>query len=76
MEAQFRQLAFNERPESLVGYGKTTFTPEEDVRNHLYTLHLSLVMVTECTYRDYDTDEVQQFALRLLETTMHWLKTH
>ncbi|MFW5713668.1 MAG: phosphotransferase family protein, partial [Brevefilum sp.] len=53
MEAQFRQLAFNALPESLRGYGKTSFTHEEEVRNHLYTLHLALVMVTECYYREY-----------------------
>ena len=74
MEAQFRPLALGELPESLRGYGKTTFTPEEDVRNHLYTLHLALVMVTECTYRDYDTDGVRKFALSLLKTTMNWFK--
>jgi aminoglycoside phosphotransferase (APT) family kinase protein len=74
MEAQFRPLALGELPDSLRGYGKTTFTPEEDVRNHLYTLHLALVMVTECYYRDYDTDEVNKFALNLLSMTLNSLK--
>lgn len=74
MEAQFRQLNFEEMPESLKGYGKTTFTPEEEERNHLYTLHLALVMITEYYYRDYDTNETQNFALGLLEKAMQWLR--
>jgi len=73
MEAQFRLLAFDKLPESLKAYGKTTFSTEELVRNHLYDLHLALVMVTECYYRDYDTDEVRVFALRLLNTAMNAL---
>lgn len=74
MEAQFRPLAFGELPESLIGYGKTTFTSEEDGRNHLYTLLLALVMVSECYYRDYDTDEVRNFALKLLNTAVNALR--
>jgi hypothetical protein len=74
MEAQFRPLTLEKFPGNLWGYGKTTFTPQEDVRNHLYTLHLALVMVTEYTYRDYDTDEVRYFARGLLSQAMHWLR--
>ncbi len=76
MEAQFRALAFGGVSESMQGYGKTTFTHEEDERCHLYTLHLALVMKTECYYRNYDTDEVSNMAMMLLVPTMQWLQEH
>jgi aminoglycoside phosphotransferase (APT) family kinase protein len=74
MEAQFRALAFGGISESMQGYGKTTFTHEEDERCHLYTLHLALVMKTECYYRNYDTDEVSKLAKKLMVPTMKWLQ--
>jgi aminoglycoside phosphotransferase (APT) family kinase protein len=76
MEAQFRLLADGGLPNSLRGYGKTSFTPSEDVRNHLYALHLALVMHTECYYRDYDTDEIFNFSRGYLERTMAWLQAN
>jgi hypothetical protein len=76
MEAQFRVLAFGGVTDSLRGYGKTTFTPEEDIRNHLYTLHLALVMTTECYYRNYDTDKVANLAKVFLIPAMIWLMEH
>jgi aminoglycoside phosphotransferase (APT) family kinase protein len=74
MEAQFRALAFDGVSESMRGYGKTTFTHEEDERCHLYTLHLALVMKTECYYRDYDTDMVSNVSKQLMVPTLSWLK--
>jgi aminoglycoside phosphotransferase (APT) family kinase protein len=74
MEAQFRALAFGGVSDSLRGYGKTTFTHEEDARCHLYTLHLALVMKTECYYRNYDTDDVGNLAMQLIGPTLTWLK--
>jgi len=74
MEAQFRMLAFGGVPESLQGYGKTSFTHAEDERCHLYTLHLALVMKTECAYRHYSTDFVSNAATQLLLPTMAWLR--
>lgn len=76
MEAQFRALAFWGVSESMHGYGKTTLTHEEDVRCHLYTLHLALVMKTECYYRNYDTDDVSNIAAQLIGPTLDWLKEH
>ena len=76
MEAQFRALAFGDVSESLRGYGKTAFTHEEEERCHLYTLHLALVMKTECYYRHYDSDEVSNIAKRLMGPTLTWLKEH
>jgi aminoglycoside phosphotransferase len=74
MEAQFRQLFVKGISESMRGYGKTTFTHEEDERCHLYTLHLALVMKTECYYRNYDTDEVSNMAMMLMIPTLKWLQ--
>lgn len=74
MEGQFRTMAFGGGMESLKGYGKTTFTHEEDIRNHLYTLHLALVMKTEDYYRHYDTDEVSNMAKMLMIPAVTWLQ--
>lgn len=73
MEAQFRALAFGGVSESMKGYGKTTFTYEEDERCYLYTLHLALVMKTECYYRNYDTDFVSNLGLQMIASSMKWL---
>ncbi|MGB5985682.1 MAG: hypothetical protein WBG37_10285, partial [Desulfobacterales bacterium] len=72
----FRLLADGGLPNSLRGYGKTSFTLSEEVRNHLYALHLALVMHTECYYRDYDTDEIFNFSRGYLERTMAWLQAN
>lgn len=74
MEAQFRLLAFGGGQESLQGYGKTTFTHQEDERCHLYTLHLGLVMKTECYFRNYGTDEVSNMGLAMIAPAMKWLQ--
>ena len=74
MEAQFRALDWVGVSESLVGYGKTTFTQAELVRCHLYSLYLALVMKTECYYRNYDTDEIGNISLGLIAAAMAWLK--
>ena len=74
MEAQFRALAFGGISESMRGYGKTIFTHEEGERCCLYTLHLALVMKTECYYRQYDTDYVSNLSKRLVEPALNWLK--
>ena len=76
MEAQFRALAFEGVSESMQGYGKTTFTHEEDERCHLYTLHLALVMKAECYYRHYDSDVMSNLATQLIGPTLTWLKEH
>ena len=76
MEVQFRGLSWGGVNESMVGYGKTTFTADEERRSRLYTLHLALVMSTECSYRDYDTDFVAKLARHLLGASMEWLEAH
>lgn len=73
LEAQFRALATGGVTESLKSYGKTVFTHTEDQRCHLYTLHLALVLKTECYYRHYDTDFISNIAKSLLIPAMQWL---
>lgn len=75
MEAQFRQFS-DSVTASMRGYGKTSFTAAEEQRNHLYALHLALVMHTECFYRNYDTDGVFNFSRQYLGATMEWLKAN
>ena len=70
MEAQFRALTYAGISESMQGYGKTTFTLDERVRCNLYTLHLALVIKTECYYRNYDTDEVSKIGSNLLTLSL------
>jgi aminoglycoside phosphotransferase (APT) family kinase protein len=77
MEAQFRTLFSGEGiTNSMRGYGKTSFTPAEEQRCHLYTLHLGLVMNTECYYRNYDSDMIYNLSLQLIASSMEWLKTN
>jgi aminoglycoside phosphotransferase (APT) family kinase protein len=76
MEAQFRQLFDSGITNSIRGYGKTSFTFAEEQRNHLYSLHLALVMNTECYYRNYDTDEIFNLSRQFISVTMEWLKAN
>ncbi len=76
MEAQFRHFGGDRVSNSLRGYGKTAFSLAEEKRNQLYSLHLALVMNTECYYRNYDTDEVFNFSRRYIGATLEWLKAH
>lgn len=76
MEAQFRPFYGDGISNQMRGYGKTTFTPVEDVRCHLYTLHLALVMHIECFYRNYDTDFVFNISKAMIAETLKWLQEH
>jgi aminoglycoside phosphotransferase (APT) family kinase protein len=77
MEAQFRPLFGVEGvTNSMRGYGKTCLTFAEEERCHLYSLHLALVMYTECYYRNYDTDFSYNLSRELMVATMEWLKAH
>lgn len=76
MEAQFRQFGESAVTESMRGYGKTTFTFTEEQRNHLYALHLGLVMHTECFFRNYDNQDIFNFSRQFIGATMEWLKAN
>ena len=39
----------------LNAYGKTEFTPEENIRRQFYKIYRELVMIIECPYRNYET---------------------
>ncbi|MEE4193971.1 MAG: aminoglycoside phosphotransferase family protein [Anaerolineae bacterium] len=76
MEAQFRTLFKHGITDRVRGMGKTSFTPAEEQRNQLYSLHLALVMHVECFYRNYDTDDIFNFSRMYLRKTMEWLQDH
>ncbi len=76
MEAQFRQFGEGGITNSMRGYGKTAFSAAEQQRNHLYALHLALVMHTECYYRNYDTDDIFNFSRQYIGSIMAWLKAN
>ncbi|XXY48166.1 phosphotransferase [Sorangium sp. So ce269] len=76
MESQFRPLLSDGITNSMRGYGKTSFTFEEEQRCSLYTLHLALIMNTECHYRNYDTDFVYNISRQLMGASMDWLKAN
>lgn len=77
MEAQFRALSFGQGvTDAMRGYGKTTFTFTEEQRCYLYTLHLGLIMNTECYYRNYDTDEIFNASKGIINAAMQWLKAN
>lgn len=73
MEAQFRPFFGDGITNIMRGYGKTSFTCAEKQRCYLYSLHLALVMHTECYYRDYDTDEIFNFSKGFIARSMEWL---
>lgn len=73
MEAQFRPFFGPGVTAPMEGYGRTSFTPAEERRCDLYTMHLGLVIVTECAYRHYDTDEAITIGRRVLGTAMERL---
>lgn len=76
MESLFRPFFGDGVTNAMHGYGKTSFTFAEEQRCHLYSLHLALVMNTECAYRDYDTDVIYNISRRLMGDTMAWLKAN
>lgn len=77
MEAQFRPFSYGYGvTNSMRGYGKTSFTFAEEQRCQLYSLHLALVMNTECYYRNYDNDFAFNLSREWLGATMKWLKAN
>jgi len=76
MEAQFRYFGGDPVSHAMRGYGKTEFTPTEDQRRQLYSLHLALVMNVECYYRNYDTNDIFNFSKGYLANCMEWLKAN
>ncbi len=73
MEAQFRALSWTGVSDALRGYGRTEFSHEELRRCRLYTLHLGLVMHTECYYRHYPGDKILNGSRDMIVANLDWL---
>jgi aminoglycoside phosphotransferase (APT) family kinase protein len=66
MEFQFRTLA--EPPGFSEGYGRTMLdTPSQQRRRVLYNLYLYLIMIVECSYRQYATQDQERWAREQLD---------
>ena len=76
MEAQFRPVFGAFGQDILRGYGKAALTRDEERRSFLYMLHLGLVMVTECAYRDYDSEVVHKKGRALIARAVEWLEAY
>ncbi len=76
MEAPFRALSWAGVTDAMRGYGKTAFPEAEQHRCWLYTLHLGLVMQTECAYRAYPNDDILVQARRMVARALDWLGAH
>ncbi len=65
MEANFG--AFGTNPDFFAGYGmQLPLSPSQQTRRSLYNVYLYLIMVIECTYRQYATQDQETWARRML----------
>jgi len=76
MEAQFRRYHTRDITSAMRGYGRTSLTFSEEQRDYLYALHLAMVIYVECSYRNYDTDEVFNLSKNFMDVTMRWLNAN
>jgi aminoglycoside phosphotransferase (APT) family kinase protein len=67
MEVNFGAFGINQ--DFLAGYGfNYPFTPAQEIRRSLYNIYLFLIMVIECSYRNYPTHDQEDWArVRLIE---------
>jgi aminoglycoside phosphotransferase (APT) family kinase protein len=69
MEGQFLGKRANDP--IVEAYGEPLFDrPGALERRRLYDLYLYLVMTIECAYRNYPTDDIEQFARPMLDATL------
>lgn len=74
MEFQYRTLEIT--PAFARGYGRSLLdSPTAAVRRTLYNLYLYLIMVIECSYRAYETDDQEQWARQQLVVELDRLQT-
>lgn len=74
MEFQYRTLEI--APAFERGYGSSLFAaPTAVARRTLYNLYLYLIMVIECSYRAYETDDQERWARRQLAVELARLET-
>jgi aminoglycoside phosphotransferase (APT) family kinase protein len=73
MEVNFGPLGIN--PAFFAGYGLILpFSPSQRTRRLLYDLYLFLIMVIECSYRRYPTDDQEKWVRPMLEETIKKLE--
>jgi aminoglycoside phosphotransferase (APT) family kinase protein len=66
MECNFGAFGIN--PNFIEGYGLSLpYTPSQTIRRGLYNTYLYLIMVIECTYRQYPSDDQETWARGMLE---------
>lgn len=74
MEFQYRTLEV--APAFRLGYGRSLLdSPTAVARRTLYNLYLYLIMIIECAYRAYETDDQEQWARQQLLADLARLKT-
>ncbi len=75
MEAQF--VGGRAHDPVIEAYGTQLFAqPSAIGRRRLYDLYLYLVMVVECAYRNYPTDDIEQLGRAMLDLTLDEAETH
>lgn len=62
------------RPGFVEGYGRTVQTPTEKIRRTLYDQQLYLILVIEHFYRQYPTNELEQWARGMVMETFQRLQ--
>jgi aminoglycoside phosphotransferase (APT) family kinase protein len=68
--------AFGDNPHFRAGYGEDLLAkPQAATRKTLYNIYLYLIMVIECAYRQYETDEQENWARGLLAAALEKLTT-
>jgi aminoglycoside phosphotransferase (APT) family kinase protein len=67
--------AFGDNPHFRAGYGEDLLSvPDAATRKALYNLYLYLIMIIECTYRQYETQDQENWARGLLAAELEKLK--
>jgi aminoglycoside phosphotransferase (APT) family kinase protein len=73
MEVNFGAFGINH--DFLDGYGfNYPFTPAQEIRRTLYNIYLFLIMVIECSYRNYPTQDQENWARKRLTEEMEKLQ--
>jgi aminoglycoside phosphotransferase (APT) family kinase protein len=73
MEANFGAFGLN--PSFMEGYGlEMLSTQSQKVRHALYDIYLFLIMIIECYYRKYETDQQEKWAREKLKAELEILK--
>ena len=74
MEFQYRTLELS--PAFARGYGQSLLdSPTAVPRRVLYNIYLYLIMLIECAYRDYETDDQERWARQQLTAALKRLET-